>query len=121
MRELPPTRKLTIVAKDPGLRLGGDSGPMAFTQVDLPAERLSWGPTGYRIKVVDYNATEQRLYLAEQRYEDRKGNLIDPFAPGPKETLLDPAYQARLLADPNFHCKMSMRSRCARWDCSSAP
>lgn len=105
MHELPPTRKLTIVAKDPGLRLSGDDGPMAFVQVDLPAERLSWGPTGYRIKVVDYNATEQRLYLAQQRYEDRKGNLIDPYAPGPNESLLDSAYQARLLADPNFHAQ----------------
>lgn len=103
MIELPPTRKLTIVAKDPGLRLGGDKGPMAFVQVDLPAERLSWGPTGYRIKVVDYNATEQKLYLAQKVYEDRHDNLIDPFAPGTSETLLDPAYQQRLLADPNFH------------------
>ena len=103
MQELPPTRKLTIVAKDPGLRLGGDDGPMAFVQVDLPAERLSWGPTGYRIKVVDYNATEQRLYFAEQVYEDRRGNLIDPFAPARGETLFDKAYQQRLLEDPNFH------------------
>ncbi|MFZ1662772.1 MAG: hypothetical protein WAT77_12505 [Paracoccaceae bacterium] len=105
MQQLPPTRKLTIIAKDPGLRLGGDDGPMAFAQVDLPAERLSWGPTGYRIKVVDYNATEQRLYLAEKVYEDRKGNLIDPFAPARGETLLDKAYQQRLLADPNFHAQ----------------
>jgi hypothetical protein len=105
MRELPPTRKLTIIAKDPGLRLGGEGGPMAFFQVDLPAERLSWGPTGYRIKVVDYNATEQRLYLTQKNYEDKKGSLIDPFAPAKGETLLDPKFQQRLLADPNFHAQ----------------
>ena len=63
MAEPPPTRKLTIIAKDPGLRLGGPGGPMAFTQVSVPAEILAKGPTGYRIKVVDYNATEQRAYL----------------------------------------------------------
>ena len=103
MSEPPPTRTLTIVAKDPGLRLGGPDGPRAFTQVSVPAERLAWGPTGYRVKVVDYNATEQRLYLARQEYEDAKGDLVDPFAPRDGEALLDPAYQARLLADPNFH------------------
>lgn len=103
MNEPPPTRTLTVVAKDPGLRLGGSDGPMAFAQVSVPAERLAWGPTGYRIKVVDYNATDQRLYLARQVYEDADGNLVDPFAPREGETLQDPAYQARVLADPNFH------------------
>ena len=103
MSEPPPTRMLTIVAKDPGLRLDGPDGPMAFTQVSVQAERLAWGPTGYRVKVVDYNATEQRLYLARQEYEDAEGSLVDPFAPRDGETLSDHAYQARLLADPNFH------------------
>ena len=41
MAEPPPTRKLTIIAKDPGLRLGGPGGPMAFTQVSVPAEILA--------------------------------------------------------------------------------
>ena len=103
MREPPPTRKLTIVAKDPGLRLGDENGPRAFTQVDVPAELLSWGPTGYRVKVVDYNATERRLYLANQQYENESGDLIDPFAPPEGVSPLDLDYQDRLLADPNFH------------------
>ncbi len=105
MAEPPPTRKLTIIAKDPGLRLGGPGGPMAFTQVSVPAEILAKGPTGYRIKVVDYNATEQRAYLDRQAYQDAAGKLVDPFAPGAGETLLDPAYQARLISDPNFHAQ----------------
>ena len=104
MIEAPPTRKLTIIAKDPGFRLGGPDGPMAFVQVAVPAEILAKGPTGYRIKVVDYNATERRAYRDRQTYE-RDGDLVDPFAPGPGETLLDPAYQARLLGDPNFHAQ----------------
>ena len=100
-----PTRKLTIVAKDPGFRLGGPGGPMAFVQVSVPAEILARGPTGYRIKVVDYNATEQRVYVNDQAYESPTGELIDPFAPTGNETLLDRAYQARLLANPNFHAQ----------------
>ena len=57
--KLATTRKLTIIAKDPGFRLDGKSGPMAFMQVDVPAEILANGPTGYRVKVVDYNATDR--------------------------------------------------------------
>ena len=105
MREPPPTRKLTIIAKDPGLRLGGRDGPMAFVQVAVPAERLGKGPTGYRIKVVDFNATERRAYLDRQTYQDESGNLVDPFACRDGEMPTDPAYQARLLADPNFHAQ----------------
>lgn len=105
MPDIPPTRKLTIVAKDPALRIGGPNGPMALTQVSVPAEKLTWGPTGYRVKVVDYNATERKLFKAQQKYQDRQGALIDPFAPGKGEHFLDPAYQARVLADPNFHAQ----------------
>lgn len=105
MIELPPTRKLTIIAKDPGFRLGGPKGPMAFVQVAVPAEILAQGPMGYRIKVVDYNATERRAYLDRQSYQLASGELIDPFAPAVGETLLTPAYQERLLQDPNFHAQ----------------
>lgn len=104
MAALQPVRKLTIVAKDPALRIGKD-GPMAFAQVDVPAEILAAGPTGYRIKVVDYNATERRAYANRKQYQDASGALLDPFAPGGNETIQDPAYQARLLADPNFHAQ----------------
>lgn len=105
MRELPATRKLTIIAKDPGLRLGGPDGPMAFTQVAVPAEILAKGPTGYRIKVIDYNASERRAYLDMQDYQDQSGDLVDPFACQAGETPGDPTYQQRLLADPNFHAQ----------------
>lgn len=103
--DLPPTRKLTILAKDPGLRLGGPDGPMAFVQVAVPAEILAKGPTGYRIKVVDYNATERRAYRDRQTYQTEDGDLLDPFAPPPGEPFTDAAYQQRLLDDPNFHAQ----------------
>lgn len=103
MTALQPVRKLTIVAKDPGLRVGPE-GAMLFTQVDVPAEILGPGPTGYRIKVVDYNATERRAYAARQSYQDGD-TLLDPFAPMDGEGLLDLKYQAKALADPNFHAQ----------------
>jgi len=101
MTTIQPVRKLTIIAKDPGLRIGSD-GPMVFARVDVPAEILAPGPTGYRIKVVDYNATEQRAYGATQTYQSGD-MLLDPFAPDAGETLLDRDYQARVIAHPNFH------------------
>jgi hypothetical protein len=103
--EPPPTRKLTIIAKDPGLRLGGKKGPMAFTQVDVPAELLAKGPTGYRIKVVDYNGTERVAYFDKQDYQLGDKTLVDPFWPGDKRKLLDHKYQERCIADPNFHAQ----------------
>lgn len=78
---------------------------MAFVQVAVPAEILAKGPIGYRIKVVDYNATERRAYLDRQTYQLASGELVDPFAPQAAETLLTPAYQERLLKDPNFHAQ----------------
>lgn len=103
MTALQPVRKLTIIAKDPGLRIGKD-GPMVFAQVDVPAEILAPGPTGYRIKVVDYNATEQRAYAAKQCYQSGD-TLLDPFAPAHGEALTDRDYQARVIGNPNFHAQ----------------
>ena len=98
-------RRLTIIAKDPGLRIGGAAGPMAFAQVDVAAEKLAKGPTGYRIKVVDYNSTERVVYKDSQEYQAHGDELVDPFAPREGEDLHDRGYQARLLADPNFHAQ----------------
>ncbi|MCV3211110.1 hypothetical protein OHD62_31080 [Mesorhizobium sp. YC-39] len=103
MATLQPVRKLTIIAKDPGLRMG-TNGPMVFAQVDVPAEILGPGPTGYRIKVVDYNATERRAYAARQRYQIGD-TLLDPFAPAEGEVLSDPDYQSRVIDNPNFHAQ----------------
>ena len=89
MTAVPAFRRLTIIAKDPGLRIGGKDGPMAFAQVDVAAEKLAKGPTGYRIKVVDYNATDGVIYKDMQDYEDAQGQPVDPFAPRPGQSLLD--------------------------------
>lgn len=92
---------MTILAQDPFLRFDDGNGPLAFAQVELPAEVLAHGPTGYRVRVVDYDASSRCMYkdLIEGRNEADK--LADPFARRPEES--DADYEARLLADPNFH------------------
>ena len=100
----PAFRKLTIIAKDPGLRIGATDS-LAFASVDVAAEVLAKGPTGYRIKVVDYNATERLAYDNDCKYQKRNGALLDPFAAKDDAELASPAYEARLLGDPNFHAQ----------------
>ena len=102
---VPHTRRLTIIAKDPGVRL--DDGSMLFARIEIPAEELAPGPTGYRVKVVDFDATAGRLYRPLQHYQAPDGTLVDPFGAGDTDDAgaRAGAYQARLLADPNFHAQ----------------
>lgn len=100
----PNTRKLTIIAKDPGVRFS--DGTLALAEVDVPAEDLVFGPTGYRVAVCDYDASARVLYKSQVSYQDAHGQSVDPFASKDGEGRGEPlrlAYQTRLLADPNFH------------------
>ena len=68
------TRPLTIMAQDPTVT--DIKGPL-LTQVDVPAEQLADGPSGYRVRVVDYDSSTGTLYRpAEQKTE---GSYEDPF------------------------------------------
>lgn len=100
------SRMLTILAQDPAVRLGQEAA-LAFTQVEVPAEELAWGPTGYRVKVVDYDASAECLYLARAVYRDELGNYIDPYARRTVGGAVEEqaSYEARLLGDPNFHAQ----------------
>ena len=100
----PAFRRLTIIAKDPGLRIGPNKA-LALVEVQVAAEKLAKGPTGYRIKVVDYNATEGLAYDNACKYQADDGSPLDPFAAASEEERADPAYQARLIGDPNFHAQ----------------
>lgn len=55
----PGTQSFLILAQDPATR--GTAGERIFCSVDLPAETLSSGPTGYRVKVVDFDAARDVL------------------------------------------------------------
>lgn len=58
---LPPTRRMWVVAQDPSVRR---DGTILMAQVDVPAEELVGGPTGYRVQVVDFDATARRFHGA---------------------------------------------------------
>lgn len=86
----PRTRKLTIVAQDPSVRL---NDRIVRAQVDVPAEEIGAGPWGYRVHVVDYDASTDTLYKPIE-YDPLDGS--DPFAR---------ATDAQLMKDPTFHAQ----------------
>ncbi len=92
----PRTRRLTIIAQDPGIKVGGK---MLTTEVDVPAEEIAPGPRGYRVQVVDYDTTTGTLYMPLE-YEGLQdnGQYIDPFK---KEAAR--ASNESLVSDPRFH------------------
>lgn len=52
---LPATRRMTVIAQDPSIRRS--DGSILVAAIDVPAEQLDPGPIGYRVQVVDYDAT----------------------------------------------------------------
>lgn len=84
-------RDLTILAQDPNVQV--DGRPL-WSSVKLPSEPLLPGPCGARIKVVDYDATQDRCYAPLQGDYEVDGQLSDPFASASSD--------ARL-RDPRFH------------------
>ncbi len=84
------TRKLTIIAQDPMVK--NQDGRILTTQVSIPAEELAPGPWGYRVQVIDYDASAKALYAPSQ-----PGNPPgDPFRN---------ATDKKLLSDPAFHAQ----------------
>jgi hypothetical protein len=77
----PATRRMTIVAQDPSVKRTG--GGILMATVDVPAEELVPGPMGYRVQVVDYDATSGEYHgrhVLPRTYDDeptswRKGRL----------------------------------------------
>ncbi len=83
------TRRLTVLAQDPGLRSGGK---VLTTRLEVPAERLEPGPKGHRLHVIDYDASTDTLYKprATDLEEDPYRDVDDP---------------EQLLGDPHFHAQ----------------
>jgi hypothetical protein len=90
---LPNTRKLTIIAQDPSVRIGGK---IVTAQVDVPAEELLPGPRGYRVSVIDYDTATNSLYEPATFRTLSNGDYEDPFKGKP---------DTRLLNDPRFHAQ----------------
>ena len=54
------TRKLTIIAQDPAVR--DVNGQILTAEIEVPVEDLEPGPRGYRVHVVDFDASTNTLY-----------------------------------------------------------
>lgn len=84
------TRPLTIIAQDTAV-LDQSAKPL-LTTVNIPAEQLAPGPSGYRIRVIDYDASTGTLYEPENPAGD--GYYIDHFADRDADELVQ---------NPKFH------------------
>src|ERR1051325_2231200 len=93
----PRTRKLTIIAQDPSVRIGSK---ILMTEVEIPAEELAPGPRGYRVHVVDYDTSTGTLYLPLDYDPYKDGKYPDPF----KDAALK-ANNEVLVSDPQFHAQ----------------
>lgn len=86
-----PTRKMTVIAQDPSVRRGSK---IVMAAIDVPAEDLDLGPMGYRVQVVDFDAT-RRVFHGEH-------DLPQSLADEPKSWQEG---SARLERDFRFHAQ----------------
>ncbi|HEX5872544.1 MAG TPA: hypothetical protein VFY65_19075, partial [Longimicrobium sp.] len=93
---LPHTRTLTVIAQDPHVR--NPDGTLVRAQVEIPAEDLAAGPWGYRVHVIDYDASTGTLYAPRPVPNPPivDGRYVDPYQGAPDDTLLN---------DPGFHAQ----------------
>ena len=87
------TRKLTIIAQDPSIRV---KGKILRSEVEIPAEELQPGPWGYRVQTLDYDSSTGTLYKPREYPRLIDGVNDDPYKG---------ASDAKLLSDPNFHAQ----------------
>jgi hypothetical protein len=95
-----PGRTLTIIGQDPTVRVGGR---ILTARITIPNESLSAGPRGYRVHVVDYDATSNRMYTPMN--PAKMGTLQNPKDPFAATAGSASAFNGRLLDDPRFHAQ----------------
>lgn len=88
---LPPPRErsVLIVAQDPTVRVDGE---ILLARINVPAEKLEAGPVGYRVEVIDFDATTDTLYTPAKKPD------FDQWTKGPDRGRGD-----RLVRNPEFH------------------
>jgi hypothetical protein len=92
-RDFPYTHRFTIIAQDPAVRVGGR---ILTTEIEVPAEQLAPGPCGYRVNVIDYDASSGLLYSPAVHTLRADGTLRDPFAG---------KANGSLTSNPQFHAQ----------------
>jgi hypothetical protein len=89
---------MTIIAQDPTLVVGGR---ILTATITVPNEQVSAGPRGYRLQIVDYDASSNQFFvpLDAARY----GSILQPRDPYATRGGTPSQFNARLLDDPQFH------------------
>ena len=101
---LPNARTLTVIAQDPSIKFRGQ---ILTTELTVPAEELLAGPCGYRVNVIDYDASTGTLYKPMIYGRSLDGKYEDPFAfkRSRRTSVRARRLQQRLLEDPRFHAQ----------------
>ena len=95
-----PSRTLTILAQDPTLLV---KGRILTAQIAIPNEDLSAGPRGYRVHVVDYDASSNQWFVPLDAKEF--GSTLEPRDPFADTGGSARQFNGRLLDDPRFHAQ----------------
>jgi hypothetical protein len=82
----------TVIAQDPAVKRGGE---ILTARVEVPAERLGAGPRGYRVGILDYDATTG-VFLRPAPTPLVDATPVDPYREASSKTLLE---------DPRFHAQ----------------
>ena len=126
-RDIPNTRKFTIIAQDPSVTV---NGRILTTEIEVPAEELLPGPCGYRVNVIDYDASTSTLYSPTVYVTGANGAARDRFAlkhTAAGKTKRARNQDARLLPNPHFHAQhvyaivIKTLSRFKRTQCARVP
>lgn len=98
------TRRLTVIAQDPSVRYrrGPKKGRIVTARVRVPAEVLAPGPCGYRVHVIDFDATNDVHYDTAIHDDNDRWEKLDLKPPN---RLGAEAFNTALLGDPSFHCQ----------------
>jgi hypothetical protein len=102
---LPNARTLTVIAQDPSVKF---RGKILTTELTVPAEELLAGPCGYRVNVIDYDASTGVLYKPMVYGRPSNGRYEDPFARrenGRTSATARRRHDEKLLGDPRFHAQ----------------
>lgn len=70
-RPLSGNRRISVIAQDPSVK--DAKGRILMARIEIPAENLVHGPTGYRVQVVDYDSSTDRYYGAHVLPQDVDG------------------------------------------------
>lgn len=88
----PVTRLISVVAQDPSVT--DAKGRIVMSKIRIPCEVLAPGPMGYRIHVVDYDATEER-YLGRHELPDSPGEEPAHWTTGRPDIVRDYRFHAQ--------------------------